>query len=343
MKIQIRKWLIRYQNLRFIKVANQTMLALFPVILIGALSWTLSACFLNPSSLIGRLSHLNMWLPQSWFFRIILGDVFAVTSGMLALYAAWVSARQTSLIYGKEPLFSELFAVISYLLIFHHSLRGISNAIEMRYYSAYWFIIGVILGYVVGIIFAKLDSSKKQEKEGNSLFTLIQAHHKAIIITLFLALALHIGFALIRTYNLDQLAFQGITSYFSSHSSYLMLIIISLVTTFLMWLGFAGSLEFNNSVFNNEATANLNHYLLNGSYQKLPKNLIIYSIAGTENYVKDGLVPISSVEAGKYIYQGVVKHYTQITVTGRLAQHSALPQNEEVIGLIKRYILKPER
>lgn len=76
---------------------------------------------------------------------------------------------------------------------------------------------------------------------------------------------------------------------------------------------------------------------------KLPDNLTVYSVAGSENYVEDGLVPVSSVEAGKYIYQGQVKHYTQITVTGKLAQHSALPQNKEVLDLIQRYILNRPR
>lgn len=43
---------------------------------------------------------------------------------------------------------------------------------------------------------------------------------------------------------------------------------------------------------------------------KLPKYLTMYSVAGTKNYVADGIVPVSSVEAGKYIYQGAVRHYT---------------------------------
>ena len=71
----------------------------------------------------------------------------------------------------------------------------------------------------------------------------------------------------------------------------------------------------------------------------LPKNLTVYSVAGSENYIEDGLVPVSSVEAGKYIYQGNVKHYTQITITGKLAQHSALPKNKQLIHIIQRYIL----
>ncbi len=72
---------------------------------------------------------------------------------------------------------------------------------------------------------------------------------------------------------------------------------------------------------------------------KLPDNLTMYSVAGSKNYVEDGIVPLSSVLAGKYVYQGAVKHYTQITVTGKLAQHSALPQNNQVLALIRRYIL----
>lgn len=75
----------------------------------------------------------------------------------------------------------------------------------------------------------------------------------------------------------------------------------------------------------------------------LPSNLIVYSIAGSENYTEDGIVPVSSVLAGKYIYQGIVKKYTQITVTGKLAQHSALPQNDEVLDLIDRYILQQKQ
>lgn len=79
-------------------------------------------------------------------------------------------------------------------------------------------------------------------------------------------------------------------------------------------------------------------------YRKnLPDNIDMYSVAGSENYVEDGIVPLSSVLAGKYVYQGAVRHYTQITVTGKLAQHSSLPQNTEVLDLIERYILQSGR
>ncbi len=72
---------------------------------------------------------------------------------------------------------------------------------------------------------------------------------------------------------------------------------------------------------------------------KLPHNLTVYFVIGTETYNSDGLVPAGSVLAGRYIYQGVVKHFTTISVSGNRAQHSDLPQNEQIVDLIKRYIL----
>lgn len=72
---------------------------------------------------------------------------------------------------------------------------------------------------------------------------------------------------------------------------------------------------------------------------KIPSNLIMYSVAGTENYNNDGTVPFASVEAGKYIYQNTAKKYTQITVTGEDSTHHDLPQNGEIVSLIQQYIL----
>ncbi|CAJ1226986.1 alpha/beta hydrolase [Lactiplantibacillus xiangfangensis] len=71
----------------------------------------------------------------------------------------------------------------------------------------------------------------------------------------------------------------------------------------------------------------------------LPESLTVYSIAGTENYSSDGTVPANSVNYGKYIYQHQVKHFTEITVTGANTAHSDLPQNKQIVALIRQYLL----
>ncbi|KRL28743.1 hypothetical protein FD27_GL001524 [Limosilactobacillus frumenti DSM 13145] len=73
--------------------------------------------------------------------------------------------------------------------------------------------------------------------------------------------------------------------------------------------------------------------------KKIPSSLSVISVAGTESYDSDGLVPEESVQAGKYIYQKQVKHYTTMTVTGDDAQHSDLPQNKEIVRIIEQYLL----
>ncbi|MFC6179756.1 alpha/beta hydrolase [Lactiplantibacillus daowaiensis] len=72
----------------------------------------------------------------------------------------------------------------------------------------------------------------------------------------------------------------------------------------------------------------------------LPSSLTMYSIAGTENYTSDGTVPYNSVNAGKYIFQNQVKHFTEVTVTGANTTHSDLPQNKQIVALIRQYLLE---
>lgn len=72
--------------------------------------------------------------------------------------------------------------------------------------------------------------------------------------------------------------------------------------------------------------------------KRIPKNLEMTSVAGTESYDSDGLVPEESVQAGKYIFQKRC-HYTAMTVTGNQAQHSNLPQNKQIVKLIEEYLL----
>ena len=74
--------------------------------------------------------------------------------------------------------------------------------------------------------------------------------------------------------------------------------------------------------------------------KQLPKNLTVYSVAGTENYSSDGIVPANSVNQGKYVFQNYVAHYTQVTVTGDDTTHSDLPQNKQIVLLIRQYLLQ---
>ena len=72
---------------------------------------------------------------------------------------------------------------------------------------------------------------------------------------------------------------------------------------------------------------------------KIPNNMTYYSIAGTQLYSDDGIVPLGSVDAGKYIYEGQAKHYTLITLTGKKAQHSDMIASNQFITIFHQYII----
>lgn len=91
----------------------------------------------------------------------------------------------------------------------------------------------------------------------------------------------------------------------------------------------------------NHKTQMLEDFIKNKS--KIPKSLIVYSLSGGKNYESDGIVPEASVAAGKYIFQNQVKNYTAMTVTGEKADHSDLPQNQQVIQVIEQYLLEPTK
>ncbi|AKP68098.1 alpha/beta hydrolase [Companilactobacillus ginsenosidimutans] len=90
-------------------------------------------------------------------------------------------------------------------------------------------------------------------------------------------------------------------------------------------------------VNSSKRTEMLNNFIKNRD--KLPSNLTYYSVAGTKVYTDDGIVPIGSVDAGKYIFEGVAKHYTLITLTGDNAQHSDMLDNQQFISLFHQYII----
>ncbi len=72
---------------------------------------------------------------------------------------------------------------------------------------------------------------------------------------------------------------------------------------------------------------------------KIPSSLTYSSIAGTKLYFDDGIVPLGSVDAGKYIYEGNIKHYTLITLTGDKAEHSDMISSNQFITIFHQYIV----
>ena len=260
--------LVRYKQLTFIKILQQTMVSIFPFALIGTYCWALVNSFLSTNSFFGRLTNIAKWFPAHNFAGAIVNDISLATTGVLALYAAFISAELTMRHYGKNSSIVGIASVASYILIFIHTIRN-TQQYEMNYYNATWFIVGIVVGYFVGWIFAKLGHSIPEVKDRDLVKTII-INIKPLLIVLAGALIIHLGFATYRQYQMDRIIAQSVSTVANQHSSYGLSILISLITTFTMWLGYAGTLNFSSNIFGNESIANLSYALSHKTPWNIP-------------------------------------------------------------------------
>ena len=87
----------------------------------------------------------------------------------------------------------------------------------------------------------------------------------------------------------------------------------------------------------NHRVAMLDDFISN--QENIPKKLQHLSIMGIFFRDGDGIVHKSSVEAGSLIYKGKIASHREVVIVGKDAHHSSLPQNEQVVDLIREFLL----
>ncbi|MBB1127778.1 PTS transporter subunit EIIC [Limosilactobacillus balticus] len=262
------KWAIWFNRLSFVQIFRETMIMLFPVALIGTIVWIISDNLLAPNGFLANVLYIRQWFPERQFFRALFNDATMITVGWLASYAAFVSAIMTTRRYRRENLIAGVCAMISYVLIFYHSVRG-SQTLETRYFGAGWLIIGSLVGYVIGLIFVKWGyhfTLSDIRLESRKLMARVLRNLKPFTISFSGAFILHTLYAVWRTFNLDAITTQNISSLIGRHSNYFLNITLSFFNTLLVWLGFAEPTNIANDAYSNEVRNNLIYALTHKSF-----------------------------------------------------------------------------
>ncbi|MCC4342597.1 PTS transporter subunit EIIC [Limosilactobacillus reuteri] len=257
-----------FNRLSFVQIFRETMIMLFPVALIGTIVWIISDNLLASNGFLANVFYIQQWLPERQFLRALFNDATMITVGWLASYAAFVSAIITTRRYRRENLIAGVCAMISYVLIFYHSVRG-SQTLETRYFGAGWLIIGSLVGYVIGLIFVKWGyhfTLSDIRLGSRKLMARVLRNLKPFTISFSGAFILHTLYAVWRTFNLDAITTQNISSLIGRHSNYFLNITLSFFNTLLVWLGFAEPVNITNDAYSNEVRNNLIYALTHKSF-----------------------------------------------------------------------------
>ncbi|MCC4383024.1 PTS transporter subunit EIIC [Limosilactobacillus reuteri] len=262
------KWAMWFNRLSFVEIFRETMIMLFHVALIGTIVWIISDNLLAPNGFLANVLYIRQWFPERQFFRALFNDATMITVGWLASYAAFVSAIMTTRRYRRENLIAGICAMISYVLIFYHSVRG-SQTLETRYFGAGWLIIGSLVGYVIGLIFVKWGyhfTLSDIRLGSRKLMARVLRNLKPFTISFSGAFILHTLYAVWWTFNLDAITTQNISSLIGRHSNYFLNITLSFFNTLLIWLGFAEPVNLTNDAYSNEIRNNLIYALTHKSF-----------------------------------------------------------------------------
>lgn len=257
-----------FNRLSFVQIFRETMIMLFPVALIGTIVWIISDNLLASNGFLANVFYIQQWLPERQFLRALFNDATMITVGWLASYATFVSAIMTTRRYRRENLIAGVCAMISYVLIFYHSVRG-SQTLETRYFGAGWLIIGSLVGYVIGLIFVKWGyhfTLSDIRLGSRKLMARVLRNLKPFTISFSGAFILHTLYAVWRTFNLDAITTQNISSLIGRHSNYFLNITLSFFNTLLVWLGFAEPVNITNDAYSNEVRNNLIYALTHKSF-----------------------------------------------------------------------------
>lgn len=263
---------VRFNERSFIQILQQTMLILFPVAVVGSFAWIISDNLLSTGGFLANMFQIHRWVPQLTFFRLLFYDAQIVTIGWMSVYASFTAAYLTTRYYQRNNILAGITAIISYGLIFHHSIRG-SQMIETRYFSVGWFIVGVTLGYLIGLIFVRWGLQiENLSGKFNTKQLMEKIWQNLGITTLILAgaFALHLVYAVWRSFNLDAATTQVVSSTISRNSNYVLNITLSLVNTILAWLGFAEPMNLVAGAYNNEINNNLTYALTHKTLANIP-------------------------------------------------------------------------
>lgn len=247
-----------YSN-KIMRIIQDTLKMMFPIMLIGSFAEVLKFCFLTPTGFMATVFGITKWLPFNKDLSWIMGVIFHCTIDMIALYSAFGMAHFTAKEYGKKTSIAGAVGLLAFLIISYQPTDSGMPNFNPRLMSQGMFF-SLFVGYFCGRITVVLVNSKKDE-----LFQMIKPVSVIIVLASIVNMLLGlVGRLEIPTY---------VASFVVQHTqtnALLYVLGMGLLTNVLAWVAFGG--PFINSPSFNDAPslANMNAALKAGSAWNVP-------------------------------------------------------------------------
>lgn len=271
-------WIAAFRRRSFMRVIQQTLSVLFPFVLLGSLAQVIAQSCLTRQGFFNYLLRIDRWLPHFQAVYYSFDNFAGLTVGIVALLAAYQSARYTAKLYRRDSAAAGLTALIAFLLLSSRYMKAAVEGLDSRFLGFGGLLLGLIIGYVVGQIFRLCGRPLQRESRIDSVTIIKRTFDSfwAILVALGGAFLLNKLLILILFYNWSTSISLAVAGSVNRHHGLGMTLVFSAFTALCAWFGANG--PYSSMAPSNGYTVNLNAALVHHSSWNVPYKYCDYSL-----------------------------------------------------------------
>lgn len=282
------KSVLRIRQWPFLRAAQRTLVMLMPIAVMGAYFNLLNDLVFSPDGLIYNIFSLDkimsdhIWYAGSFVCR----GMIEITFGVFGVYASYFMARYTARIYHKDSTMSGMTSVLIMLFCSYASSSGHNNhvpfTISLLQINAVFS--ALIVGFCVGQVFHLLGKNYVPVENESTKWIQHRAWDSVLPFFVSLALGVMLGIAIyeLQIKLLNSASFNELVSRLQTTNNLLEVLFLSLIVTFLNWLGIGYPLHAFAGTVNNAYTAeNLTYAFQHGNSWNVPYKYLGSSLIKT--------------------------------------------------------------
>lgn len=296
------KSVLRIRQWPFLRAAQRTLVMLMPIAVMGAYFNLLNDLVFSPDGLIYNIFNLDkimsdhIWYAGSFVCR----GMIEITFGVFGVYASYFMARYTARIYHKDSTMSGMTSVLIMLFCSYASSSGHNNhvpfTISLLQINAVFS--ALVVGFCVGQVFHLLGKNYVPVENESTKWIQHRAWDSVLPFFVSLALGVMLGIAIyeLQIKLLNSASFNELVSRLQTTNNLLEVLFLSLIVTFLNWLGIGYPLHAFAGTVNNAYTAeNLTYAFQHGSSWNVPYKYLGSSLIKTYGTMSGASVILAAI------------------------------------------------
>lgn len=254
-----------FRQLKFIRASRRALIALFPLALVGAFATFLQRVVFDENGYLYNIALMYEWLPDdaTIFLHGIFSELATVSFGSLGVFAAWLCAKYTARLYRRDDTVAGMTGMATLLLLAIRFLPNGMVELDRRLLSGHMMFIGLLVGYLVGLVFHFWGSKQDLSHEDHAFMIrerMFQNLH-AVLRAVLVALIINILINLLINFNVITIAYGALQELSNGDQPAWIKVPLIIVTTLLEWLGMSGPYHIMNDSSSAAIAANMSYVL----------------------------------------------------------------------------------